>query len=200
MSTAGRIRFEVAVKGFPKDGAQDSLYGVLADCKKPDSFWKGCVACLPGDGDRPWESLCVRAARPVDRASTGRCVGTRPQHALDTSTPQAPFASECCSRWKKKRSTMPSALWTFRTSPTGQWVACRVGIGVVWSLPPQPSGWPSRTRAPCRLLEVNPDGSVPLLKDEETGEWIADSGKIVDYVEGVFPEPATGRVADSKNV
>lgn len=137
MSTAGRIRFEVAVKGFPKDGAQDSLYGVLADCKEPDGIWKGYVACLPGDGDRPWDSLCVRAARPVDHASTGRSVVTRPQHTLDTSIPQAPFASEFCSRWKKKRSTMPSALWTFRTSPTGQCAACCVGTGVVWSLPTQ---------------------------------------------------------------
>ena len=50
-----------------------------------------------------------------------------------------------------------------------------------------------------RLLEVNPEGTVPVLKDQETGTWIPDSGAIVDYIEDLYPKPATGHVADSKD-
>ena len=48
----------------------------------------------------------------------------------------------------------------------------------------------------CRLLEVNPEGSVPVVKDKETEEWFVDSAKFVDYTEDKHPEPALGKSTD----
>jgi glutathione dehydrogenase/transferase len=45
---------------------------------------------------------------------------------------------------------------------------------------------------PQWLLEANPAGSVPVLKDLATGEYLPDSGAIVDMLEERFPEPALG--------
>ena len=53
------------------------------------------------------------------------------------------------------------------------------------------------TLAPYRLLEVNPEGSVPVVKDGETGEWFTDSAKFVDYLEDKQPEPALGKSSDA---
>lgn len=47
-----------------------------------------------------------------------------------------------------------------------------------------------------RLLEVNPAGSVPVVKDRETGEWFTDSAKFVDYLEDKQPAPALGKTPD----
>ena len=55
----------------------------------------------------------------------------------------------------------------------------------------------ARVLAPYRLLEVNPEGSVPVVKDAETGEWFTDSAKFVDYLEDKQPEPALGKSADA---
>ena len=52
----------------------------------------------------------------------------------------------------------------------------------------------------CRLLEVNPDGSVPVVKDKETDEWFVDSAKFVDYTEDKHPEPALGKSTDAPEV
>lgn len=54
---------------------------------------------------------------------------------------------------------------------------------------------------PHWLLEVNPPrGTVPAMKDVESGKWIVDSDVIVDYLEDRFPEPALGTAADSPQV
>lgn len=47
-----------------------------------------------------------------------------------------------------------------------------------------------------RLLEVNPAGSVPVVKDRETGEWFTDSAKFVDYLEDKQPSPELGKTPD----
>ncbi len=49
----------------------------------------------------------------------------------------------------------------------------------------------------CRLLKVNPEGSVPVVKDRETEEWFVDSAKFVDYLEDKHPEPALGKSTDA---
>jgi len=53
---------------------------------------------------------------------------------------------------------------------------------------------------PQWLLDVNPAGSVPVLKDLETGKWTVDSGVIVDMLEERFPEPSIGTVEGSPQV
>ena len=45
---------------------------------------------------------------------------------------------------------------------------------------------------PQWLLDVNPAGSVPVLKEIATGTWTPDSGVIADLLEARFPEPALG--------
>lgn len=52
----------------------------------------------------------------------------------------------------------------------------------------------------CRLLKLNPAGTVPVLQDLETGKVITDSGDITDYIEDLYPEPAVGHTSDTKNV
>ncbi|KAK2079564.1 hypothetical protein QBZ16_001959 [Prototheca wickerhamii] len=104
-------RLELTVKGDPKDGAQDSLQGVLGDCP-----------------------FCHRALLALEAKS----------------------------------------------------------------IPYQARYLDTRNK-PAWLLEVNPEGTVPVLKDQETGTWIPDSGAIVDYIEDLYPKPATGHVADSKD-
>ncbi|KAL0036070.1 hypothetical protein WJX79_001094 [Trebouxia sp. C0005] len=47
------------------------------------------------------------------------------------------------------------------------------------------------------LLKVNPEGSVPVVKDRETEEWFVDSAKFVDYLEDKHPEPALGKSTDA---
>ena len=43
---------------------------------------------------------------------------------------------------------------------------------------------------------MNPEGSVPVVKDLETSEWFVDSAKFVDYLEDKHPEPSLGNSAD----
>lgn len=43
-------------------------------------------------------------------------------------------------------------------------------------------------KKPDWLLEVNPDGSVPVVKDGE--KWVVDSGTICDYLEEKHPQPS----------
>ncbi len=44
-----------------------------------------------------------------------------------------------------------------------------------------------------RIGDVNPDGKkIPVVLDMETNKWIADSAKIVTYIEEHFPEPKFG--------
>ena len=45
---------------------------------------------------------------------------------------------------------------------------------------------------PQWLLDVNPSGTVPVMKDLENGEYITDSGVISDMLEKRFPEPSLG--------
>ena len=47
------------------------------------------------------------------------------------------------------------------------------------------------------MLDVNPEGSVPVVKDGETDEWFTDSAKFVDYVENKQPEPALGKSSEA---
>lgn len=57
----------------------------------------------------------------------------------------------------------------------------------------------SRVAETCvysRLFDVNPEGSVPVVKDNETSEWFVDSAKFVDYLEDKHPEPALGKSTD----
>jgi Glutathione S-transferase, N-terminal domain len=54
--------------------------------------------------------------------------------------------------------------------------------------------------SPYRLFEVNPQGSVPVLKDIDTGEWFVDSAKFCDYIEDKHPEPPLGKTQDIPDV
>lgn len=47
---------------------------------------------------------------------------------------------------------------------------------------------------PQWFLDVNPAGSVPVMKELSTGKWIVDSGVIVDMLEDKFPEPSYGKI------
>ncbi len=62
------------------------------------------------------------------------------------------------------------------------------------------SEYPYGSTMPCRLLEVNKAGSVPVVKDLDTQEWFVDSGKFVDYLEDKHPQPHLGKVADAPDV
>ncbi|EFN57582.1 hypothetical protein CHLNCDRAFT_143262 [Chlorella variabilis] len=53
---------------------------------------------------------------------------------------------------------------------------------------------------PQWLLDVNPAGSVPVMKELATGEWIVDSGTIQDYLEEKFPDPPLGTAEDSPQI
>lgn len=44
------------------------------------------------------------------------------------------------------------------------------------------------------LLEVNPEGSVPVMKDGE--KWVVDSGTICDYLEEKYPTPTVAADAE----
>ncbi len=45
----------------------------------------------------------------------------------------------------------------------------------------------------CRLLKLNEKGSVPVVKDLATEEWVTSSDVFVDLLEDEFPEPPLGR-------
>ncbi|KAK9830373.1 hypothetical protein WJX72_011371 [[Myrmecia] bisecta] len=49
---------------------------------------------------------------------------------------------------------------------------------------------------PAWLFEVNEKGSVPVVKDLETQEWLIDSADIVDHLEQKHPEPGLGTSKD----
>ncbi|KAL4430131.1 hypothetical protein ABPG77_004913 [Micractinium sp. CCAP 211/92] len=53
---------------------------------------------------------------------------------------------------------------------------------------------------PQWLLDVNPAGSVPVMKELETGEWIVDSGTIQNYLEEKFPQPELGTAEGSPQI
>lgn len=53
---------------------------------------------------------------------------------------------------------------------------------------------------PKWLLDVNPEGSVPVVKDNESGEWFVDSAKFVDYTEDKHPQPALGKSTDAPSI
>ncbi len=53
---------------------------------------------------------------------------------------------------------------------------------------------------PQWLLDVNPAGSVPVLKDLSTGEWTPDSGVIADMLESKFPEKKLGTADSSPQI
>ena len=55
-------------------------------------------------------------------------------------------------------------------------------------------------KKPQWLLDVNPAGSVPVMKELSTGAWIVDSGVISDFLEERFPEPHLGTVEGSPQV
>jgi glutathione S-transferase len=38
--------------------------------------------------------------------------------------------------------------------------------------------------------------SVPLVKELESGKWLADSPKIADYLEDKHPDPKLGKSTD----
>lgn len=49
-----------------------------------------------------------------------------------------------------------------------------------------------------RFLEVNPEGKVPVIKDE--GKWVADSDVITQLLEEKFPEPSLKTPEDKASV
>lgn len=53
---------------------------------------------------------------------------------------------------------------------------------------------------PQWLFDVNPSGTVPVMKDLATGEWIVDSGVIVDLLEKLYPEPKLGTVESAPQI
>ena len=50
---------------------------------------------------------------------------------------------------------------------------------------------------PDWLFEVNPKGTVPVMKSLSSGAWTVDSGTICDMLEKEHPEPAMGLLEDS---
>ena len=55
-------------------------------------------------------------------------------------------------------------------------------------------------RMQCRLLKINPKGSVPAVKDLEEDKWFTDSADIVNHVEDKFPEPQLGKADSAPDV
>lgn len=53
---------------------------------------------------------------------------------------------------------------------------------------------------PQWLFDVNPAGSVPVLKELATGKWTPDSGVICNMMEELYPEPSLGTVEGSPQV
>lgn len=53
---------------------------------------------------------------------------------------------------------------------------------------------------PQWLFDINPDGTVPILKNLATGEWTVGSDVVSDLMEKEFPEPSVGTVAGSPDV
>ena len=53
---------------------------------------------------------------------------------------------------------------------------------------------------PQWLLDINPEGTVPVLKDLATGKWTVGSDVVSDLMETAFPEPSVGTVAGSPDV
>lgn len=51
---------------------------------------------------------------------------------------------------------------------------------------------------PAWLFDVNPSGTVPVIKHDE--QWVPDSGKIVEYLEEKFPEPPMAAPAEMSEV
>ncbi len=49
---------------------------------------------------------------------------------------------------------------------------------------------------PDWLLKVNPNGTVPVMRDVATEEWIVDSSVIMGYLEEKHPEPKLGLLTD----
>ena len=49
-------------------------------------------------------------------------------------------------------------------------------------------------------MEVNPDGSVPVMKVLADDKWIVGSGDIADYLEDKIPEPSLGKAEDQTKV
>ena len=68
--------------------------------------------------------------------------------------------------------------------------------------PTAPHPQPPPRSPSCRLLEANPAGTVPGLKDNETGRYISDSDNISDYLEDKYApgsgleRPPLGHLAD----
>ncbi|PSC75758.1 putative beta-D-xylosidase 7 [Micractinium conductrix] len=53
---------------------------------------------------------------------------------------------------------------------------------------------------PQWLLDVNPAGSVPVMKELATGDWVVDSGVIQNYLEEKFPQPELGTAEGSPQI
>ena len=51
-----------------------------------------------------------------------------------------------------------------------------------------------------RLFDVNPEGSVPVMKVLENDKWIVGSGDIADYLEDQIPEPPLGKADQQPKV
>lgn len=52
----------------------------------------------------------------------------------------------------------------------------------------------------CRLFDVNPEGSVPVMKVIDGGKWVVGSGEIADYLEDQIAEPSMGKAEDQTKV
>ena len=53
---------------------------------------------------------------------------------------------------------------------------------------------------PQWLLDINPEGTVSVLKDLATGKWTVGSDVVSDLMETAIPEPSVGTVAGSPDV
>jgi glutathione S-transferase len=53
---------------------------------------------------------------------------------------------------------------------------------------------------PQWLLDANPAGTVPLLREQGTEPWILDSGVIVNFLEEKFPDPPLGTAESAPQV
>lgn len=51
-----------------------------------------------------------------------------------------------------------------------------------------------------RLFDVNPEGSVPVMKVIDGGKWVVGSGEIADYLEDQIAEPSLGKAEQQTKV
>ena len=128
---------------------------------------------VKGNPDAGILADCEVPARPL----------TLPRH------PAAPACSEQCSLTLSLPSSLPAGPFCHRAL-----------LGLEEKHIPYSKTYIDFNNKPQWLLDVNPAGSVPVMKDLATGEWTVGSDVIVDLLEQRFPERSYGTVEGSPQV